>query len=268
MKKIILLLIVSNSFFITAWATNLNGRISILNNDGSNYKILLQINTDSESKKLGGSTMVIGYDTSMLSFSDNPERNLDYIFSNFDMGYYDTATVTKIKDGQIWINIDLLSDRRGTLVQTGPDMWTDMVLLNFSSDETVPDNALNWSINSKYWHVYDSDNETTWEKGNFDEITYLRINTDENLKTFNLSQNYPNPFNPTTSIEFTVPSNQHVTINVYNIIGELVRVLANDDYMAGSYKVEFDGAGLPSGVYIYRLQSLSFTDNKKMILLK
>ncbi len=85
---------------------------------------------------------------------------------------------------------------------------------------------------------------------------------------FNLEQNYPNPFNPTTNIRFNIPTDQHVRINVYNIIGELVTELVNKDYSAGNYAVEFNAADLPSGIYIYRLESQSFTSVRKMILVK
>ncbi len=115
-----LLIIIALAFTITASATELNGRVVVINDDGSNYKILLQLNTDTEAQKMGGATFVINYDTTLLSYSDNPENGIDFIFSNFNMGFYDTAKVTKITNGRLWLNIDLTSDGHGTTVQKGP----------------------------------------------------------------------------------------------------------------------------------------------------
>jgi photosystem II stability/assembly factor-like uncharacterized protein len=85
---------------------------------------------------------------------------------------------------------------------------------------------------------------------------------------FNLEQNYPNPFNPSTVIKYSIPHEGIVTLKVYNTIGEEVAVLFNGYRQAGSYETEFEAYGLPSQIYIYRLQSGSYTDTKKMILLK
>ena len=83
-----------------------------------------------------------------------------------------------------------------------------------------------------------------------------------------LSQNYPNPFNPETKIDFTLPEKQQVRLRVYNTLGELVRELVNEQREAGSYTEDFNASDLPSGVYIYRLETPTITKNNKMILLK
>lgn len=86
--------------------------------------------------------------------------------------------------------------------------------------------------------------------------------------TFSLSQNYPNPFNPTTTIQYRLPLTAHVTLDIYNIIGQRVKRLVDAEQPAGSYSVQFGGRNLASGVYLYRIQAGSFSDIKKMILLK
>ena len=86
--------------------------------------------------------------------------------------------------------------------------------------------------------------------------------------TFNLEQNYPNPFNPSTNIRYSVPEAGNITLAVYNVVGEEVAVLANGYTEAGSFNVTFDASNLPSGVYLYKLQSANSVQTKKMLLLK
>ena len=88
------------------------------------------------------------------------------------------------------------------------------------------------------------------------------------INSFKLDQNYPNPFNPSTTISYQLPINGQVTLNVYNILGDEVATLVNEDKAAGQYKVEFDASNLSSGIYFYKLQAGSFVETKKMILLK
>jgi hypothetical protein len=89
---------------------------------------------------------------------------------------------------------------------------------------------------------------------------------------FELSQNYPNPFNPSTMISYQLAVNSHVTLKVYNVLGQEVATLVNGRQEAGSYTVPFNTnkgtRSLSSGVYIYRLQAGSFVSVKKLVLLK
>ena len=85
---------------------------------------------------------------------------------------------------------------------------------------------------------------------------------------FELMQNYPNPFNPSTSIEYSVPSNEYVLLKVYDLLGNEVNTLVNERQSAGNYEVNFDASNLASGIYFYRIQSGSFIQTKKLMLLK
>ncbi len=86
---------------------------------------------------------------------------------------------------------------------------------------------------------------------------------------FALLQNYPNPFNPSTKIEFSLPVEGNVTIKIFNLLGEEVRTLVNNELIsAGKHSVTFEAGNLATGIYIYRLQVGDFASNKKMILLK
>jgi len=85
---------------------------------------------------------------------------------------------------------------------------------------------------------------------------------------FALEQNYPNPFNPNTSIQYAVSSRQFVSLKIYDVLGNEVATLVNEEKPAGSYVVEFYGNGLPSGVYFYQLKADSYIKTKKMIIIK
>ncbi len=92
-------------------------------------------------------------------------------------------------------------------------------------------------------------------------------------ETFSLSDAYPNPFNPMTNIDFKIAQSAVVKIVVYNILGQQIKVLLNDELTPGSYTVTWNGTNdagghIPSGVYFYRLETDSFSQSKKVILLK
>jgi N-acetylneuraminic acid mutarotase len=85
---------------------------------------------------------------------------------------------------------------------------------------------------------------------------------------YSLYQNYPNPFNPTTSIQYSVPSTQYVSLMLYNVLGREAALLVSDIKQPGTYAVMWDASGLSSGVYFYRLTAGKYVDTKKMILLR
>jgi hypothetical protein len=87
-------------------------------------------------------------------------------------------------------------------------------------------------------------------------------------KQFSLDQNYPNPFNPTTTIRYGIPRRSHVVLTVHNALGQKVAELVNGEIDAGYHEVGFDGRNLSSGVYFYRLQSGSFVESRKFLLLR
>jgi hypothetical protein len=99
-------------------------------------------------------------------------------------------------------------------------------------------------------------------------ILTLTYGEQELPKEYSLSQNFPNPFNPVTKIQFELPEPGDVTIKVYNLLGNEVATIVNGTQEAGYHSVEFEGAGLPSGVYIYKMQSGKFNSMKKMMLLR
>ena len=85
---------------------------------------------------------------------------------------------------------------------------------------------------------------------------------------FQLEQNYPNPFNPSTKINYQISQNDFVSLKVYDVLGNEVATLVNEEKPAGNYEVTFDARSLSSGTYFYKLQAGSFVEIKKMMLLK
>ena len=131
-------------------------------------------------------------------------------------------------------------------------------------DESVEDSA-NYS-----YRIYAFNKDTISDFSNIATIKVITsIEKETDLpKQYALYQNFPNPFNPYTKIRYSIPEPGRVKISVYNIIGEEIVTLVNREKEVGYYEVEFDGSNLPSGVYLYKLQSNNYTEFKKMILMK
>ena len=118
----------------------------------------------------------------------------------------------------------------------------------------------------------------TYDKGVYRSLQSTTSIEDDNLNspaTFALEQNYPNPFNPSTTIRYSVPSvtlseveGSRVSLKVYDVLGNEVATLVNEEKPAGNYEVDFNATGLSSGIYFYKLQAGSLLETKKMILMK
>ncbi len=106
----------------------------------------------------------------------------------------------------------------------------------------------------------------------------LLIGTDEYLNQikqqlnpagYQLYQNYPNPFNPTTIIRFSIFKQENVSMKVYNILGQLLRtIIDNQTLESGTHEIEFNGSSLACGIYIFRLESINYNRQRKMVLIK
>ncbi len=103
--------------------------------------------------------------------------------------------------------------------------------------------------------------------GGFKYSDIVIVNANKLLKT-ELFQNYPNPFNPTTEISFSIRVKGITSLEVYNILGQKVATIVNKELNAGSHKYQFDASRLTSGIYFYKLQSTSYSNIKKMLLIK
>ncbi|MCU0414059.1 MAG: T9SS type A sorting domain-containing protein, partial [Ignavibacteriaceae bacterium] len=133
------------------------------------------------------------------------------------------------------------------------------------------DNISITSSNNKLWPVW-MDNRTgiyqIWTVPI--EISSVDVEqTPEIISEFSLEQNYPNPFNPSTKIKFRIANSEFVSLKVFDSLGNEVSVLLSEKKEPGTYEVEFSAkGGSASGIYFYQLRAGSFTDTKKMILLR
>ena len=116
-------------------ATDINGRFLVQTMDSSNFSVTLQINSNSGTDDLGGTTLVFYFDNTAISIAENPVNGIDYTFHNFSNGNYSQATITKPTANQIWVNIDLplINNNNGTVVAANPGLvkrrnrWTTVI---------------------------------------------------------------------------------------------------------------------------------------------
>lgn len=191
--------------------------------------------------------------------------------SDQDVSYLWIATLPELLY-HVPLQINSDNDGAGTTL-TVQKYQVDELLENLGI-EVGDELTLKWTVvaASEDGRKYADDSfEITFERGTITNVNDI----DGDLPVvFNLEQNYPNPFNPSTTINFAIPQQAQVTLEIYNMLGQRVRTLvAGENYNAGRYNVVWDGRDrsgmtVASGVYIYRINAGDFTDVKKMMFLK
>lgn len=187
-------------------------------------------------------------------------------YSDFDDAYGRIYVI----DGATGANVDTIDIAQWNFDHTGGDYSTGSSAGLYSGFASVydidvsptEDNILysqsyfGWSVEK--W-VFDGDLSTIVSVERIAEVI---------PEHFNLKQNYPNPFNPSTTIEFDVQRAEHITLSIYNLLGQRVATLVNERLNPGSYKATFDASGFTSGVLFYSLEAGNFKATKRMILTK
>jgi len=136
----------------------------------------------------------------------------------------------------------------------------------FSGDTlTVSDVHASVALTPGEFHIYTDKKLETPEQGILTGINERNLHQPQ---VFRLEQNYPNPFNPVTAISYQLSATNRVHLTVYNTLGQVVKELVNETQPAGAYTVKFDGKGLASGIYLYRLQAGDYMAVKRMLLIK
>lgn len=182
--------------------------------------------------------------TSFTSKLLNDKVQLNWI-TKTEVNNYGFNVERKINEGE-WNNIGFVEGHGNS---------------NSPKNYNFTDNNLFSSGSNFQYRLKQIDNDGQFEYSDVVEVEIIPAQ-------FELSQNYPNPFNPSTSIRFSLPKETQLKINIYNMLGELVQTLVEGNYQAGYHKVSFNASNLPSGAYIYRIESSEFTQVRKMILVK
>lgn len=155
--------------------------------------------------------------------------------------------------------------------------FLNMLLTLQRSDGGMPGSTDNWSGTSFGWlTTWTGLAPTAWlyfalTGSPFEEIAFPTPVIEKGIESpqkYALDQNYPNPFNPATTIQFSLPQAEFVTLKIYNILGEEVAALVKGRLTAGKYEYDWNASGHPSGIYLYRIQAGNFVDVKKTILLR
>jgi len=234
----------------------------------------------------GGVFKIVGDTTLVYNFLDGLAMNLETdIYGNIWMGWFRETLDSSgllMYDDEDWIfynqynsNLppywaeNLVTDSIGNLWMSreGLIKYDGLIFTHYT-----PQNSGLYSTDIGSIQIDDSNNKWIIHPDaisvfNEDGITSVEIG-DELPNNFTLLQNYPNPFNPNTKIRYSIPQYSNVIIKVYDILGNEIETLVNEEKPTGTFEITWYAEGLPSGIYFYRLQAGSFVETKKMVLMK
>lgn len=153
-------------------------------------------------------------------------------------------------------------------VKNGLYMSSDFGDAWYKIDTGLPNTSvLSIGIKGGYIYVGTLDNGL-WKCLLSEIIVSVNEESINQANNFRLSQNYPNPFNPSTTISFSLPKKEFVTLKIYDVLGKEITTLVNEELNAGSYKNDWNAGNLASGIYFYRLQAGKYNETRKIMLLK
>jgi len=240
--------LIDSAITINSFAYDFTSRFDFAENpDGFGHEVTLTLNIRDESGVVLQTEQVVvpaSYEGGWITWSDinmNVTANTTLIFTTYLVGAYDLNEYTSGHKSDA--NAGYLEGERYVKSGTGDadmELWPG------------------WDV-----HPWDSN---FWLQGTIQVSSVEEIDFPPTV--FSLSQNYPNPFNPSTTIHFTVPQNNQVTLKIFDVMGKEVATLINEEKSEGNYEIEFNATNLPSSIYFYQLRAGSFNQTKKMLLLK
>ena len=217
----------------------------------------LDVSYDGNAKSI---TMVLDLNGNVFGGSDPAPVTLT--------GTYDQFTFSLTGSGTPYGNITLTGSWAGIVLADLPNVQNANI-----DSATIGGTFNSTNIDLAYLIYFTGGSDTAvgvinMTKDNATAVQTVNVNPNE----YRLYQNYPNPFNPTTNITFSLAQEAHVRINIYNVIGEKVSTLINDNLSAGVHRVQFkassNGNRLASGIYFYSLETPNYKAVRKMILMK
>jgi len=203
------------------------------------------------------------WDTRILDLGDQVSR---FWFSYAASGIPDRRMEARSR--VLWITMEfVLEDSMQICIDSC--FWPPSGRVQFGAGILPP-----YTFRPKIWDDYAGEEEFCFRAYlGASDVKELPGSEDSRPSEFSLSQNYPNPFNPATNFQFTLSKSVHVKIEIFNIVGQNVKTLVDDNMTPGVYVVDWDGKDdkgnlVSSGIYFYRIQAGDFSDMKKMVLLK
>ena len=266
---------VSNSPIENLW----QGKKFISNLEKDFYKVIIK--TKDLDKNLSNVSPYYGYFTNIGPLVADDTIVFGYYdewsyLQSFKFILKNTDTTTTVSDVNVWISTD---DKRINKMGNNYSEFYDLPAggtttskqnFSFSFFNDTIKSSINKENPIKIKLDIYSKNRLLWiDTLDFYYSELVDVEKSNNLiNTFNLSDNFPNPFNPTTTINYSIPKKSNVVIKVYDILGNEIEALVNEEKSTGNYEVEFDGSKLSSGVYFYQLKAGEYIETKKMILLR
>jgi len=240
--------LIDTSITLNSFAFDFTSRFDFAENpDGFGHEVTLTLNIRDEFGVVLQTEQVVvpaSYEGGWITWSNinmDVAANTTLIFTTYLVGAYDLNQYkTGNKSDQNASYPNGVRYSKNGISDTDMELWAD------------------WFV-----HTWDSN---FWLQGTIQVSSVEEIDFPPTV--FSLSQNYPNPFNPNTTIHFTVPQNNQVTLKIFDVMGKEVATLINEEKSEGNYEIEFNATNLPSGIYFYQLRAGSFNQTKKMLLLK
>jgi len=210
------------------------------------------------------SVMTAAKGTSSYTMTDN-----GYVFLSTVTGFSSMLMGAHLHLGTAGSNGPVIYDLSNLLTNsnTAHSVWRRTDVMPFNND--VIGNLVNNRVYANFHTMNNANGEIRGQNltGIVIIVSVQQISSAV-PESFTLSQNYPNPFNPATKINFTIPKQEIVKLRVYDLLGKQVAELVSENLNAGSYSIDFNGSDLSSGTYFYRIETPSFNDTKRMILVK
>jgi photosystem II stability/assembly factor-like uncharacterized protein len=209
-------------------------------------------------------------------------RTGDVLFVNYDTGYFSVRNeygnrICRYISGS-WYPFTIDNFEYGLFFRNGKTGWSagEMGIVYKTTNAGINWNSCITPVTTTLYDVQFLNDQTGWVCGDNGVImkstnggyTYVENENHQVPEYYSLFQNYPNPFNPSTTIKFSIPLRGFAKLVIYDINGRIIATPVNNDLNAGNYDIFFDASKLSSGIYFYKLESGSFVETKKMVLIK